>query len=224
MNTVGNNIIVTRGEVFVLSREVVYKSGAPYVLRSQLNNPYLLITISSNSYRMKGKYFRRYWLDLSTYPKFDTAEVRDITFTELSNNRLPSGYSASTCIYRYVTEDGESEYYRYVGTSPSGEYEPYSFTFTMTFSNAETREWIESNYSYSIRIVSGETTETYLTETFESLFPDEPLPGKFEDMYKAIAEVKPDLVEYVSVNAPIVNYVTNNIILQPSKLTINTIV
>lgn len=220
MKTIGNNIAITRGEVFVLARELVYKNGAPYVLRSQLQNPYIIITISSNTYKMQGKYFRRYWLDLSTYPKFETAEICDISEQNLSENTLPSGYTASRCIYRYIYPSGAVEYYRYVGTSPTGEYEPYSFSFIQTFSNIETKSWIESNYLYEINIVSGELTETYLTETFKSLFSAEDVPENMEDIYKAIAKEYPDWVANVCVDAPICNFITNDVILQPSKLII----
>ena len=221
MKTIGNNIVVTRGEVFVLARDIVYNNGAPYVLRSQLENPYLLITISSNTYRLAGRYFKRYWLDLSEYPKFDTTEVKDITLQQLTNHELPEGYSASTCIYRYLSAEGESTYYRYVGQSPDGTYEEYSFSFIQTFLNSDTREWIESIYRYDIRIVSGETTQNYLTETYQTLFPDTPIPGTIEEMYKDICKVKPELLEYVCLSAPIVNYTTNDIVLSPSKLIVD---
>lgn len=221
MKTIGNNLSVNRGEVFVFARTIEYSDGRPYVLRSQLENPYLLITVSSNTYRLQGKYFKQYWLDLSEYPKFETAEVKDITSEELEGNTLPTGYTENTCIYRYMTSSNEPEYYRYVGTSPNGAYEPYSFSFIKTFSNSDTREWIESIYLYDIHIVSGETTETYLTETFESLFPDESVPDTIDDMYNAIYKVRPDLLVNVSILAPIVNYITNEIILKTSKIIID---
>lgn len=221
MRTIGNNIVVTRGEVFVLARDIVYRNGAPYVLRSQLENPYLLITISSNTYRMKGKYFRRYWLDLSTYPAFDTAEVKDITEEQLTSNTLPDNYTATTCIYRFVTTAGESEYYRYVGTSPNGTYQSYSFSFVKTFLNTDTRDWIESNYLYEIQIVSGQKTVDYVTNTWNSLFSGQPVPDTVEDMYCEIMKERPDLLKGVSLDNVLVNFTSNDIILSPSKITIN---
>ena len=221
MRTIGNNIVVTRGEVFVLARDIVYRNGAPYVLRSQLENPYLLITVSSNTYRMKGKYFRRYWLDLSTYPAFDTAEVKDITEEQLTSNTLPENYTATTCIYRFVTPAGESEYYRYVGTSPNGTYQSYSFSFVKTFLNTDTRDWVESNYLYEIQIVSGQTTVEYVTNTWNSLFSGQPMPSTVEDMYNEIMKERPDLLEGVSLDNVLVNFTSNDIILSPSKITIN---
>lgn len=221
MRTIGNNIVVTRGEVFVLARDIVYRNGAPYVLRSQLENPYLLITISSNTYRMKGKYFRRYWLDLSTYPAFDKAEIKDITEEQLTSNTLPGGYTETTCIYRFVTTAGESEYYRYVGTSPNGTYQSYSFSFVKTFLNTDTRDWVESNYLYEIQIVSGQKTVEYVTNTWNSLFNGQPVPDTVEDMYCEIMEERPDLLRGVSLDNVLVNFTSNDIILSPSKITIN---
>lgn len=221
MKTIGNNIVVTRGEVFVLARDVVYRNGAPYILRSQLENPYLLITISSNTYRMQGKYFRRYWLDLSTYPAFDKAEIKDITEEQLTSNTLPEDYTETTCIYRFVTTAGESEYYRYVGTSPNGTYQTYSFSFIKTFLNTDTRDWIESNYLYEIQIVSGQKTVDYVTNTWNSLFSGQPVPGTIEDMYNEIMKERPDLLEGVSLDNVLVNFTSNDIILSPSKITIN---
>lgn len=221
MRTIGNNIVVTRGEVFVLARDIVYRNGAPYVLRSQLENPYLLITISSNTYRMKGKYFRRYWLDLSTYPAFDKAEIKDITEEQLTSNTLPEGYTETTCIYRFVTTAGESEYYRYVGTSPNGTYQSYSFSFVKTFLNTDTRDWVESNYLYEIQIVSGQKTVEYVTNTWNSLFNGQPVPDTVEDMYCEIMKERPDLLNGVSLDNVLVNFTSNDIILSPSRITIN---
>lgn len=220
MRILGKQIIAYRGEVFVMSMEVVRSDGSPYVLRSQLNNPYLLISVSSNTYRLKGKYLKNYWLDLSSYPKFEQATITDISQEQLQDNVLPEGFTAETCIYRYMSELGEKEYYRYIGTSPGGKYEPYSFSFVKTFLNVDTREWIESNYQYEIRILSGETTRTYLTNTFTALFPAEEVPDTIQEIYDAINKVRPDLLTYVSVTSPLANFATNDIIVPPSVLTV----
>lgn len=220
MKVLDKQVIVRRGEVFVMSREVVRQDGSPYVLRSQLDNPYLLISVSSNTYKLKGKYLKNYWLDLSNYPKFERSTITDITREQLQDNTLPDGFFAETCVYRYLTEFGEKEYYRYVGTSPGGKYEPYSFSFVKTFLNVDTREWIESNYQYEILILSGETTRTYLTNIFTSLFPDEIVPDTLQEIYDEINKVRPDLLTNVSVTSPLANYVTNDTIVPPSILTI----
>lgn len=220
MRTLDKQIIVTRGEVFVMSREVVRQDGSPYVLRSQLDNPYLLISVSSNTYKLKGKYLKNYWLDLSSYPKFEQSTIKDITQEQLSGNTLPDGFTAETCIYRYLSASGNKEYYRYVGTSPSGKYELYSFLFVKTFLNVDTREWIESNYQYEIRIISGETTRTFLTNMFNTLFPEEEVPDILQEIYDRIYEIRPDLLAHISVSAPLANYATNDIIVSPSILTI----
>lgn len=220
MKILGKQIIVSRGEVFVMSREVVRLDGSPYVLRSQLENPYLLISVSSNTYRLQGKYLKQYWLDLSSYPRFEQSIITDITKQQLTDNILPDGFTDSTCIYRYLSESGEKEYYYYVGTSPDGVYKPYSFSFVHTFLNVDTREWVDSNYQYEIRILSGETTRNYLTETFEALFPGVEVPDLLQDIYDEICKVRPDLVQNISVTSPLANYATNDIILPPSLLTV----
>ena len=220
MRTLGKQIIVSRGEVFTMAREIVRQDGSPYVLRSQLENPYLLIAVSSNTYKLEGKYLKNYWLDLSSYPKFEQSTIKDITQEQLSGNTLPDSFTAETCIYRYLSPSGNKEYYRYIGTSPRGAYVPYSFSFVKIFLNVDTREWIESNYQYEIRILSGETTRTYLTNTFKTLFPDEEVPDTSQEMYDRINEVRPDLLSYVSVAAPLANYATNDIIVPPSVLTV----
>ena len=71
MKTLGKTIIVNRGETFVLSRKVFKDDGiTPYVLSTSIVNPYLIITVSSSTYRVNGGYKTNFWLDLSTYPSF----------------------------------------------------------------------------------------------------------------------------------------------------------
>lgn len=216
MRTLGKQIIVSRGEVFVMARKVIRQNNTPYILRSQLKNPYLLIAVSSNTYKLQGKYLKNYWLDLSSYPKFETLEIKDLTKQEFDTNTLPSGYTATKCIYKYVSSYGDIGYYYY----KDNKYTTYEFSFVKTFLNVDTREWIESNYQYEIRLVSGEKTSVVLTDMFVSLFPDTIVPNTLQEIWTAINEVRPDLVANISVTAPLASFDTNDIFVPPSVMTI----
>lgn len=216
MITLGSQLVVIRGEVFVIKRSVTYKNGVPFTLDSALENQYILITVSSNTYRLEGRYIKRYWLDLSEYPKFDTREVKDLTKEQFEGNTLPPDYTATQCIFKYVSDSGEVGYYYY----KDSKYQTYSFTFSKTFLNVDTREWIESKYQYEIQVVNGQSTRDYLTNTFEALFPDTVVPDTLQELYDAIYKVRPDLLKYVSVDAPIVNFETNTIIVPPSIIVV----
>ena len=61
MKTLGKTIIVRRGETFILSRKVFKADGSPFVLSKSIVNPYLIITVSSNTYRLNGGYKMNYW-------------------------------------------------------------------------------------------------------------------------------------------------------------------
>lgn len=216
MRTLGKQIIVTRGEVFVMARTVIRQDGTPYVLRSRLKNPHLLIAVSSNTYKLKGKYLKNYWLDLSEYPKFDTLEITNLTTEQFEGNTLPPDYNATTCIFEYVDSFGNINYYYY----KDNKYVPYEFSFVKTFLNVDTREWIESNYQYEIRLVSGEKTSILLTNVFRALFPTDPIPDTLQEIWDRINKVRPDLVANVSVTAPLATYDSNEIFVPPSVMTI----
>ena len=53
----------SQGESFTLDMLVEYPNGNPYIISSQLINPYILFTIASSQYDQNDRYIMRHWLD-----------------------------------------------------------------------------------------------------------------------------------------------------------------
>lgn len=214
MKTLGTSIIINRGEVFSINREVLNDFGEPYILDKNWPNPYILLTVSSNRFASNGKYQQLYWLDLSAYPKFE--KTRPEYISDLDNG-VPSGYTADTAVF-YTITDGERSYYRWTGTV----FIPYSFKFKKTFLANDTAAWIESIYLYEIAIVSGTDMYEYLRSTFIALYPGVTPPDDKFSMWKEIYKADPKLGKQINYTSALASFGVNDVLLPPSKLIINT--
>ena len=222
MKTLGKTIIVRRGETFVLSRKVFKADGSPFVLSNSIVNPYLIITVSSNTYHINGGYKMNYWLDLSKYPKFDSVTPVVITSTELSENKLPDGYTADEQLdcwqaIFYVVSSTQRDYYYYT----NGQYKSYSFVFTKQFLNYHTSQWIESVYQYEFRLVGGQKMEDFLLPLYKAIYPGRDwIPTDNRTLYNEIKKCRPDLVQNIRYSAPLASYFVEDILQRPEKLVI----
>lgn len=227
MRTIGKTIIVHRGETFKLKRAVYKEDGVtPYVLSMNVENPYLIITVSSNNYKVDGKYKLNSWLDLSSYPSFrrTNAEYLAISYiTPISPNYndLPYGYNSDgkDCIFYTQDSYGNKEYWYYDGSV----YKEYDFTFSKQFLNIHTSQWIESQYLYEFRIVGGKRTDEYLSSLYDSVYPDRTYKpsGNFE-LYKEIKKCNPELVKGIRPSAPLVNFSTQDILQKPEIIIVKS--
>ena len=78
MRSSNNELLVYRNETFAIDRTVKMKSGAPYVVINELENPHILITVSSSKFQQKSAYKESYFLSLSDKPKFAITNPVDI--------------------------------------------------------------------------------------------------------------------------------------------------
>ena len=221
MRTLGRKIIVHRGETFTLTRKVLKDDGVtPYVLSDAIKNPYLIITISSNTFRVDGRYRLNSWLDLSTYPRFRSVTPEYLPSETISANTNPStlGYDADgrDCIFYTVDGSGNKYFYYW-----DGEYKTYSFVFHKHFLNVHTKDWIESQYQYEFRIVGGQKTEAILLDMYKGIYPDRMwIPTDARTLYDEIAKCRPDLVKNIRWSAPLANFFTEDILQRPELLII----
>ena len=70
MRSSNNELTVYRNETFAIDKTVKTKSGAPYIVSNKLENPYILITVSSSKFEQKSAYKESYYLSLVDKPKF----------------------------------------------------------------------------------------------------------------------------------------------------------
>lgn len=221
MKVVGKNIIVFRGETFNLTRKV-YKDdlSTPYVLSKAIENPYLIITVTSSPYKFDGSYKCNWWIDLSTYPSFRTTTPYLVEESVISSNSLPSGMSADQCIFYTTDSDGNKSYYYY--DSDTSAYKEYSFVFKKSFSHRETNEWIGSLYTYQFRIVGGNRTKTVLQGLFRAIYPNAKVPEDNRTLYYRIKKCRPDLVKNIRYSAPLATFFVEDVLQRPEKLTVKT--
>lgn len=166
-----NEIEVYAGENWTMSKLIENRDGSPYIISSELLNPYWLVTISSSLYNQKNRYILNKWLSLNDFPRFkNTTPVElksiDPTYT-FENADIPSGYEGdetsgyaneaifyekdqnSVIRYKYFEYDNNEE------GNYSGEWVDYKCPIITSFTSDITSEWREGNYVYSIQLVGG---------------------------------------------------------------------
>lgn len=220
MRTLGKSIIVHRGETFVLTRKVLKDDGVtPFVLSMSIVNPYLIITVSSSTYRVNGGYRANFWLDLSKYPAFRSVTPVLIDRGSIEDGVLPENYNPDgrDCVFYVQNLDGNKQFYYY----DKGVYLPYSFVFTKLFLNVHTKDWIESQYQYEFKLVGGEKMLPKLQSMYKGIYPYARfVPTDTRTLYYEIKKCRPDLVRGLQYSAPLANYFVENILQRPEKLII----
>lgn len=214
MKVLGKSIIVRRGETFVLSRKVFKDDGkTPFVLPLSIQNPYLVISVTSTAYNVEGRYKCNYWLNLEKYPKFESSTPILLTAEQFNSNALPAGCTATSNIYTY-----DKNYYMY---SSDNKYVAYSFVFTKQFLEYQTRDWVESQYQYTFKLIGGQKTNDVLKGMYDSIYPYHPFrPTDNLTLYNEIKKCRPDMVRNIRPSAPLANYTTEDILQRPEKLII----
>ena len=214
MKVLGKSIIVRRGETFVLSRKVFKDDGkTPFVLPLSIQNPYLVISVTSTAYNVEGRYKCNYWLNLEKYPKFESSTPILLTAEQFNSNALPAGCTATSNIYTY-----DKNYYMY---SSDNKYVAYSFVFTKQFLEYQTRDWVESQYQYTFKLIGGQKTNDVLKGMYDSIYPYRPFkPTDNLTLYNEIKKCRPDMVRNIRPSAPLANYTTEDILQRPEKLII----
>lgn len=164
-----NELTVTRGETWTMSKRIQNIDGSPYIISNELTNPYWLITVASARYRRdEDKVFNK-WLNLSMYPRFRTTRAENIAdygFT-FEGGELPSGFNgdetmgyANIAVFYEKSPEGVTsyKYWEYNNNEIddfSGHWVPYECVINTSYPGEVTALWIEQNYYYSISLVSG---------------------------------------------------------------------
>lgn len=81
MKSSNNEITVHRNETFSIDRVVQNPDGSPYIVSKQLENPHLLLTVSSSKFQQNSKYELNYFLELfgpGAIPRFNLTNAIDL--------------------------------------------------------------------------------------------------------------------------------------------------
>ena len=206
MITRGNDMYVQRGETFTIDRTVRNYDGSPYIVSNQYTNPYVLITVSSSKYDQPDRYIANWWLDLKELPRFNYTRPKEIVDFEAAYV-IKDGDAEGEYLYYKVGEPTLCKYWVWDSNTSTIVWKDYDFRIIHTFTHTVTKDWIEQNYNYSVRLVSGMDMYIYMSHLYESVFNK--LPDKdstTEEMYLAIKNKNEDFVKDVVISRPIATF------------------
>ena len=61
MRTYSDRIMVERGETWTYDVLLQNRDGSPFIVSSQINNPYICTTVASSKYSQTGRYIANFW-------------------------------------------------------------------------------------------------------------------------------------------------------------------
>lgn len=226
MKTIGNKIVIRRGETFKLSCKLYMDDcETPYILRKGIPNQYLCIIITSTILNVDKRYRCTYWLDLSKYPKFKSKVPVLVLQTNIDSNTLPAGYSKplagylDSCIFYTMNEDTKTFYYY----NSDNKYEPYEFKISKLFLNKDTNDLIESNYNYQFVVVGGTASIDTYKSIYTELYPDRLyIPQTELELREEICKIQPDFAKQFKPNVPISNYFIYDELRKPEQLIVKS--
>ena len=184
MKTFNNELVIHRGETFSMDKVVQNKDGSPYIVSNKLQNPYVLVSVSTTRYDQNKRYLLNQWLPLSDKVRFSITEPIDLLSFKTEANGTVSKYTSFDDVKRELVSDNENcivsgyigdqfVYYDYddcvlylQDERGIRDYKywnleqerllKYEFRITCPFTQEMTSKWIEQSYVYSITLMSGE--------------------------------------------------------------------
>ena len=211
----GDKIFVNRNEQFSMNFAIT-TNGIPFIVDSNWQNPFLCITVAAARYDQKGRYISNWWLDMSSIRRFSI--ITPILATGDANN-MPTGIiNIQDAVYYTIDASGNKYFWQY-----SGSWQPYSFKFSKTFSSADTSEWVEQNYMYGLRFMSGTRMYDFLLSQLNALYPAGTVfPTDIPSMVKMINKMDKSILKGIDTTEPLTNATINQVLLEPTELTVNS--
>lgn len=231
MQTHNNDLYVTRNETFTIRKRIENRNGSPYIISSELNNPYWLIAVTNSKYGQANRYVYNKWLNLKNELRFKITRpvnVSELGYEDFLDMPLPDGFEGDeTSGYAGIavfTNGIKYMYWQYENDDAddfNGTWEEYKCYITTTFNSVVTSKWIEQVYYYTIQLVSGESTLDNLNVIAESLGIEHSDDVPY--LYNKIQEINPELLSHIEdVGRPIVNFDAVYNILSPKKIYVNS--
>lgn len=244
MKSINGQLSIHTGETFTIDFTFVNGDGSPYIISSGLNNPYFLITVSSNKYREESSYLLNYWSKVDFIPRFENTNCIDITsidstYTDWNTIPLPSGYNsvgqyiqngetkyfANKAVFYLEDEDGNTTYkfWLYDGNPAgssgySGSWVDYNLRLVKNFTQTVTKNWTNGTYYYSITLISGQDMIDYLRNLCQYQGISFEQSDTVLDLYNKLVESGYEFNKDFSVNRPIYDYDTVYPLVTPSAL------
>lgn len=204
MEIFGNDIEIQQGENF--NMDILLSASnleyIPYIVSSEREHPYFVITIASTKYEKNMRYVDSWWNDPLTTEKLPTFfQTKPVYLGELASRPSViedvSGYtdieesSTTRYLYQYtlqsdseITELGHKPYYYMYfdySTGITKAVYDYECRIRQNFSSDITRLWGSQNYMYQITLVSGRTAKDIILQIYNeygATHLDFPIPRK----------------------------------------------
>lgn len=175
MRVFNHELTVHRNESFTIDKIIQNRDGSPYIISSELKNPYFVITVSSTLYPTDDGYTFHAWLPISV-PRFNcTVPVNIRDFKQMNgDDAYPNGFDSmpgfpaaylndvntefeeGDALFYYDDENG-NRIYKYGAYNDKGEFEwrDYECRIVYKFLQEITSQWIERSYYYGIELIDG---------------------------------------------------------------------
>jgi len=154
MKIIGNKLVARRNRDATLTFRLEYENGDPFVISSEWDNPYFVMTIVSSRYSQEHRYFKSWWISL-----VDEIRVKETNVQEVEGgvDDVPALDPTVTGeAYLRIVKTGTSFFWYSDGT----QWVPYEAPqIVVTFTLQDTSEWIEQNYRWDCSILTGTLTD-----------------------------------------------------------------
>lgn len=172
MRVTNNELIVRRNETFTLDRLVVNQDGSPYIISSEMQNPYFIISVSNSLYDTENRYLVNFWLPVTT-PRFKSTRPMDVATLKNANGeqmylswanlkntffanvyidgKLIESVESDDAVWYFEDDNGDRDYRYWNGET----WVPYECRIIFKFLQAFTKDWVERSYYYNIDLVDG---------------------------------------------------------------------
>lgn len=158
MRIVNDKIYIIKGETPTYNALVINKyTGAPYIIDSGVENPYIEFIVRPSIYNRKDDYVFRLFLDCSSVHRFSSVDVVEYSQSVWDNDVPPSAGDENKLFRRTV--DGVSDY-RYFDPDATGsgtdyKWIPYEFVISFMFPYSATSLMEAKQYKYEISLYGG---------------------------------------------------------------------
>lgn len=248
MRSFNNDVEISRNEPFSIDRIIKFTDGSPYIVSSELRNPYFLVSVSTTQYEQANRKVYNKWLDLKDFPRFTNTVPVDLksllsepnglpqynSFDDITSpievdgvpNVLAHGYVDNNHIYYepqdavfYIENENEEKIYKY--WSVDG-WKEYTCRIVTVYDTEITSQWVGQNYLYSIDLVSGQAMREYLEYLADenNVMFDEFTSN--EEIYDILNNKGVVLIEKNKLDRKLVKIDMFKPILKPKKLIVST--
>lgn len=241
MESFGNKRKVRQGEDWSLSLNLLAgdEPDVPYIVSSELDNPFFVVTVASTKYEKNLRYVKSWWNEVNSVRFYQTTPLyvgELASINDLPENASVVGEVANeNYLYQYTLigdnidkKLGRKPYYYYYfdhSQPNSPRIDGYNCEVIFNFFSKDTVEWSSQNYLYQLSLVTGKPMDYVLDSIARQHtdYGDLPLdfPTTIDAQYEYVKtrwgdELQPD----IDVSSPLGSIDSVEPILPPTELSV----